>query len=270
MWPWVVGTLAAAAIALLGLRASGFLKLGGGASDPNLALNGKTHSPNLIKEGKTPDPVLQATAQTAPPILEQGATEVKMPDDVYDWLKWLEQIEKEKQALTGKQMSELMVLQTQVQGASGLTADDVKKMVDPDNNDTTAPAVEKALSMTQRMPVEWQDLQSRFNSKPPPAECAPIAQDYDGGFDAMVDQISGITNILNGAKANDNYGAADAEKDSASLSNIKREHPKSVDAEFRDTDNLVQQICDKYKVHKWFSIDTHGGGDSFLGQFGGL
>src|SRR5579863_3066475 len=120
-WPWVVGSLAAAVIALAGLRAVGLLKLGAGAPGSQLQANarapgavlreGEAAGPPILQEpGQAPPPILQTPATAPAPVLEDTAKDVTMPKEDLDWLKWLEKIEKEKQQLTATEQTQMMTL----------------------------------------------------------------------------------------------------------------------------------------------------------------
>ena len=48
-------------------------------------------------------------------------------------------------------------------------------------------------------------------------------------------------------------------KSADDVKQVGLKHRRGIDGEFQATDDLVQQICDKYQTRKWFKIDAHGG-----------
>lgn len=236
-------------LALLGLNASGRLNLGGKPPDRD----------SLVAKGELGNTTLQAKGDPGKPTL--AASQVTMPDDIRNWLEHLARIEKKKQALTGKQLEQAHELQGELQGASGLTsADDVNKMSDPDYN--SFPTIEKAGAMIQQLQPAWVDLQKEFDSVPPPKECQPIAERYDSGFDGMIETFASIGKIIDGVTLTDQKQMKSSVDDARKVGRGSR---GSIDGSFEKTDSMVQDICDKYKTHKWFKIDAHGGSTGLLG-----
>jgi len=268
-------------VALAGLRAVGLLKLGAaspnsqvraGANAPGAVLRqGENGGPPILQEpGQAPAPILQTPADAPPPILEapakapapvlgDTAKNVTMPKDIEDWLKWLEKIEKEKQLLTAKEQTQLMTMIASLQGASGLTPAGVQSLADPDNTSNTAPAMDDAQRVAREMVKAWAALKRKFDTYPPPPECVPIGTAYDNGLGGMVDNGQKLSDLLGGIAAKPEPNQDDANEAIGSAKGVGRDHPHDVDTELKATDQLVQDICDKYNTHKWFSIDAHGG-----------
>jgi hypothetical protein len=209
-------------------------------------------------------------SQAPPPVLQNTAEKITMPKDVEDWLKWLEKIEKEKQALTAKEQTQLTTLMATLQGASGLTVQGVKDLTDPDNPSNNAPAMDDAQKITKEMIEAWAKLKRRFDSYPPPTECAATGAAYDGGLQGMADNAQKIEDLMSGIAGMPEPGQADADSAIGTVKDVGQNHPHDVDAEFTSTDQLVQAICDKYETRKWFSIDSHGGAGNVFSMPGGL
>jgi len=249
---WLAAGIGAAIILLLlfGLKATGVLNFGQKPPDlSTLTARGQLPNTNLLSaEGKGSKPSLQAT-------------QITMPKDLYDWLEHLRRCEQKKEAITGEQNQQLRELQSEMQGADGLTsAEDVQKMSDPDYN--SFPTLDKATAMLNQLQPDWVALKKRFDSVPPPEECKPIAQAYDDGLQSIIDTFASIEKIVGGIDLTSKgsiQGSADDVKD------IGLHHRRGIDGNFEDTDNLVQDICDKYQTRKWFKIDAHGGSAGLMG-----
>jgi soluble cytochrome b562 len=248
---WLAIGISAAVLLLLffGLNATGALHLG--TKPPDQA--------TLNARGQLTDSTLQAKGGPTNPTL--AATRVTMPDDIRNWLEHLARIERKKQALTNKQLEQAHELQGELQGASGLTSpEDVSKMSDPDYN--SFPSIEKAGAMIAQLQPDWKDLQKEFDSVPPPKECQPIADQYDSGFDAMIETFDEIEKIVNGINLTDQKQMKSSVDDARKAGRSSR---RGIDGSFEKTDDLVQKICDKYETRKWFKIDAHGGSTGLMG-----
>jgi hypothetical protein len=101
----------------------------------------------------------------------------------------------------------------------------------------------------------WVDLRSKFQTRQPPTECLPIADRYD----QVLRETGGMMyDIL--------QAVAVAERDpSQALSVLQAMKGKSremIDAPAREADHGIAELCNRYGVAKWFSIqsDEAGGG----------
>lgn len=248
-WLAVVISAVILLMAIFGLRAAGVLHLGQKAPDTSsLQAVGSSQGSFLQNEGKGGPSVLPAAKKT-------------MPQDLYDWLQHLAKCEKHKQAITGKQLQQARELQSELGGASGLTtAEDVQKMSDPDYN--SFPTLDKATAMLNELQPDWVALKKEFDSVPPPAECKPIAEAYDSGLQNIVDMFDTVEKIVGGVNLTDQTNIRKSADDARQAG---LQHRKGIDGEFETTDDLVQQICDKYETKKWFKIDAHGGSAGLMG-----
>jgi len=249
---WLAVGVAAALILILlfGLKATGVLNFG------QKPINQAT----LTAKGQLPDTnLLQAQGSGTQPTLQ--SSRITMPQDLYDWLEHLRRCEQKKQAITGEQDQQLRELQSEMQGASGLTsADDVQKMTDPDYN--SFPTLDKATAMLNQLQPDWVALKKRFDSVPPPEECKPIAQAYDGALQNIIDTFASVEKIVSGVNLTDK---SQIQKSADDVKDVGLHHRRGIDGSFQDTDDLVQQICDKYQTRKWFKIDAHGGSAGLMG-----
>jgi len=194
-----------------------------------------------------------------PPVLENTKEAISMPKDIEDWLKWLEKIEREKQQLTAREQTQLTTMIASLQGAGGLTPAGVQSLADPDNTSTSAPAMDDAQRVAREMVKDWSALKRKFDTYPPPSECVPIGTAYDNGLAGMSDNANKLSDLLGGIAAKAEPNQDDANEAIGHAKGVGRDHPHDVDTELKATDQLVQEICDKYNTRKWFSIDAHGG-----------
>jgi len=269
-WPYyTAGAILLLLLVLFGLNAAGILKLGGKAPS-DLAVGSQTPNPNLKVPGSQVDPSLVASASLPVPQVKIPAeAPPQMPKDVFDWLKHLQRCESVKQQLTSSQEMKLETVLAQVKGAGGLTsAADVDRMTDPDTSLQQAPGSDLINGVTKQMQADWLALTQRFDSWPPPAECKPIAAAYDTGLNEIQASTADIVKILNDINTTSPDLTGDIQKAIKSEKDISANHKAGVDDQFTQTDNLVQQICSKYSVSKWFSIDSHGGSGSIFSQAG--
>lgn len=256
----VISVLGLTAI-LFGLQQAGLLRFGIKAPEANLSQNAKVPIDSLAVTAKAPDAPLAVNKEAA----------AKMPADVYAWLCHLQKVEEEKQTITGEELEQLQSMIPAMQSLGGLTsAADVDKMTDPNTDLSKTPGEDNIDSMVQNMQKKWQGLQTDLDSMPPPAECQRIHDAYSSGLAESVQTMQDIVNIVNGINTTSPTLKSDISSSQQQLHSIGKEHVTGVDNNFRMSDDLVQQICDKYSVSKWFSIDSKGGGDSLLSKFGGL
>lgn len=260
---WVaIGTALAMILAIFfGLKASGILQFG--AKNPkleSLKAEGNLSNQELLKaEGQDPSiPLLRAEGSQAPPLLNQSAQRTEMPADIRRWLEHLEAIEKRKNDLSMKQLSQMAVLaQTlKVLGGGGMgtwNEEEVGFGGDTGPSETTK-------SSFDAMRPEWNQLIQDFHSYPPPAECKPIADDYSRAISEIPGMNSDLADILAGVS---NDPAAALEK----VMKIQNTSSGVIDKYLGASDLKVGDICRKYETRKWFDIKTDVGG-GLMGKFG--
>lgn len=259
---WIaIGTALAMILAIFfGLKASGILQFG--AKNPkleSLKAEGNLASQELLKaEGQDPTiPLLRAEGSQAPPLLSQGAQRVEMPADIRRWLEHLEAIEKRKNDLSMKQLSQMAVLMQQLKVLGGGMS--ILNEEEGGYGGDTGPS-ETAKTSFDAMRPEWDQLLSDFRSYPPPAECKPIADDYNRAVTEIPGMNSDLADILAGV-AND--PAAALEK----VMKIQNTSSSVIDRYLGSTDSKVGDICRKYETRKWFDVKSDVGG-GLMGKFG--
>lgn len=241
--PWLI----AAVVLLLAGTAVLSVLVGSGRL---LSQQGETDDPELLKaQGTPPAPDLlriQGSPSGPDLIKDQGPEKKTMPRDVYEWLKHLERIEKERVEITQDQLSDALVAMTKAKmgGAMEILQDMLKE--DPDSPATPSPSADFSTAV-QRLRDSWKDLTDHFNSVSPPDECRPIRDDYDQALREtgamMMDVMDALAN-------------ADSSPEAAikSLRRMQGTSKGRIDAVAKSANRRVQEICDKYDTDKWFDI----------------
>jgi predicted nucleic acid-binding Zn ribbon protein len=230
----------------LGLRASGVLQLGANAPGDKL----------LTAKGTAPGTVLTQPGKTSSAPLTKSAERPVMPDDVMDWLKHLEKCEAMKNELEGDQDAEVSVWmeKNSVLGAG-------MGMMDPYDQSTDNEGDKEPAGYTKGKVLDlrpkWVDLITFFDSKKPPEECVPIADDFDRALNEIPGMMGDIGDILNGKN--------EPEQALQKLKKMQNGSYSDIDRYFQRCDQKVSAICDKYDVHKWFNIKGDVGGGGMLG-----
>lgn len=245
----IVSAVAVLIAIFLGLRASGVLQFGRSQANDGLQARGQSPAPDLSVRASSNTPDLGVKAE-AP----KG-----MPKDVEDWLRHLQKCERMKQELTDKQSGDLKDIAVQA-GIGGLTEDLVKQITDPDAPMPENPMWDKIREAVSKMGPEWKELKGYFDSVPPPLECQPIANSYDEGLAelpaTMNELVMTIENVGKPGHLDDEQRSQAREE----ANRIRRSHKSTIDQSFSRTDQGVADVCRKYGVIKWFSIDAGGGG----------
>ena len=266
--------VAALIAAFFGARALGLLKLGASTNPAGLRvaskgapsalqMPGDVPPPNLQQKGDAAVPNLQEPGRVDPPALQQDGTRKQMPADVRDWLNHLQECEKRKVALASDQNAEAMVAATRLQGMGGaanfLNNDGEVDPGSDENKDASQVGRDKILSF--RPP--WDQLVAFFNSKTPPAECAPLASNYNRALSELGGSMGDIADLLNGASKD----PASALKKAYAM---QGKSPQQIDKYFNGASQKYGDICQKYDTKPWFEIksDVTMGGN--LGIFGNL
>ena len=257
-WAVVLGLLGALLAAWIGLKASGALGLGGQQAQANsLQASGSGNPPVLEAQGSNQPPILRAEGNSGSPVLERAGQVVVMPDDIRAWLEHLRRTEEKRMRLAENQISEMMVSLTLLQGGDplsnlgGLLNED-----DPIDSNAKPPSIEKTTNDTLRQRKAWTELTTFFNSVPPPAECAPIRNEYDQVVRETGAMMADIVGVVADAGSNPQSALA-------SLMRMQGKSKDRVDKPAAETDGLVGEICRKYNTRKWFDIQGDVGGGMF-------
>ncbi|MCW5936972.1 MAG: hypothetical protein KIT11_06680 [Fimbriimonadaceae bacterium] len=238
---------------VLGVGLSGILFKGQGVSGP------------ATQAGEVPvAPVTQATAEPQPALQASQEVPPEMPQAILDWLKHLERIEKKRKDMSTEQMAGLLTNLAMLSGVGG-TPGVMDGLL---NNDPDALDKSPAEDIAQQAGVkraEWNTLIDDFDSLPPPPECVPIRNAYAQALGETKTMVVEVLDAISQA-------GSDPDQAVKSLMKMRGTSSNRVDVSGRQTDDLVQEICDKYRKRKWFSIagDIGGGMGNILGGLGGL
>ncbi|MGV3618094.1 MAG: hypothetical protein ACO1SV_22440 [Fimbriimonas sp.] len=254
----VIG-LIIAALVLLGGLIFGIKAFGG------LSAQGGTPDQSLNARGKTPNRVLQANADQSPPVLNKSGerpTPLTMPPDVLDWLKHLERCEAMKIEISGDQEGEMQLFLTKlsVLGADIGLQDPFDQSQDHEG-DTSPDQYSKGKVLDLR--PRWEELITFFNSKRPPAECKPLADDFNQALSEIPGMAGDVADILNGVATNPQDALEKARK-------MQNKSFSAIDRPLMMADQKLGQICAKYNTNKWFNIKSGSGSGNILGRIGGL
>lgn len=234
---------------------TGFFGLLGGSKP---ALNQQGQPQAVLPQVQSPAPVFMQEAEAAP-ITPQEAK--RMPQEILDWLKHLEETEKRRRNLSNKHMGQLAVQMAYL--SLGGTKEVIQGLLsgDPDALENKQPAQDLQRSATEKR-NEWRELNDFFKSYPPPSECVPTYNSYSVTLQETGAMMLEVLDALSQASENPE-GAI------ASLNGMKGDSSGRIDSPARETDRQVQEICDRYETRKWFTISADFGG-GLMGQMGGL
>ena len=239
------GFAALIAAAILGAGALGLLKVPG-----RLPQGGQ-----LMAAGALPPPVLQKPAQG-------------MPQDVEDWLKHLQETERRKRVLTSRQYAELSQMPAMMQlGVS--SAAQVDQLSDPDQMLDKTPQNQSLQDTIADDKPAWYRLNDFFMSKPAPAECVTIQQNYSLGLCQIGDTMGDIGKIVDSLNPMSPNLNSDVKSSKQDVYQIEQTHRETIDESFKKALYGVDDVCKKYGKTRWFDIDASGGGSDILGDYMG-
>lgn len=252
----IVASIVAGVVVVLGAFA-GFKAFG------NLGAQGGSPDPSLQVSGRGPKQVLQVNSKLPAPVLNKGderKAPLTMPADVLDWLKHLERCEAMKIEITGDQQAEAMTYLTKLNtlGAGiGLTDPYDQSSDGEEDKGPETYTKGKILDMRPR----WMELIRFFNSKKPPAECLPLANDFNQAIGEIPGMAGDLADVLNSVSSDPQAALQKVQK-------MKNQSNGGIDRYFARADEKLGRICKKYDTNKWFNIKTDIGG-GMLSSFGG-
>ena len=62
--------------------------------------------------------------------------------------------------------------------------------------------------MLQELQPDWVQLKKDFDAVPPPRECQPIADEYDGGLGSMIETFASIEKLVGENRGRSSRGLA--------------------------------------------------------------
>jgi hypothetical protein len=197
----------------------------------------------LVKPEKPAPPVMAAKADPAPPVLPADNA---MPKDVLDWLEHLRKTDAESATAARGLVGPLLKMAVINPTTMGLSQE---QMFGEDGPAVEKPPTQNLEKEVEKNRTEWARIRDFYHQLPPPAECAAIAAEYETVVSEKELMTTEIMKKVQDAST-DPQGAIDALTKSYGTSSTR------IDAAAKRADALVQQICDKYKTRKWFSLDA--------------
>lgn len=264
---WLIGGgVLLAALIGFGLG-TGFFGLMGGSKP---ALNQQANAQPILPQTQEPAPVFMQEAQPAP-ITPQEAK--RMPQDILDWLKHLEETERRFARATSSRNSAMTKEIFERLTRGGLSKEAFKELAggDLDSTELSNPT-DSVRDNTSGSSNDLSVILSFFKSYPPPSECVPIYQSYLYSMNEISAMIKETEIVL---PEIDKYVESMGEDDKGlspvieKLSQLSANSDKRADDSRRETDALVAGICAKYDTRKWFTIPGDIGG-GLPGIGGGL
>lgn len=227
---------------------------------------GETRSMQLVKS--IPGAAIMTADGSLPaePLTQQMAEKPEgMPDDIYAWLRHLEETEMRARKLMADQFGQV-IGSTLGDLYQGLLEDALEEAFDPDS-DAMGRRQSDVVQTTADFRQQWRDLGAFFDGHPVPAECAPIKSVYEQSLREIGATMGEIGDSISGPNP-----------DVSRLMQIYSNHRSGIDSKRSDADRQVARICDQYRTRKWFDIpaDPLAGSSAFgspgfgLGGLGGL
>jgi hypothetical protein len=198
----------------------------------------------------------------APPI--QTPPEKKVPKEVVDYLNFLQQVERTRQALLKDTMRAVGLAAGQAQADSLM---DMLNMAFDDNAPSTqqpkrASGVEKELSTHMQ---NWNQLVRYFDSVPAPQQCSALAGNYRAVLTTETSRINAICTTVGGT----NWSDMDSIKKSLSQLEAMKTDPNlqgGIDKAVETADTSLGDICTFYGITKPFEVKKEGdAGGSIIG-----
>lgn len=200
----------------------------------------------LAQNPQEPPPSLPAVVDPPQPSLPiEKPADVRMPDDIYNWLEHLRRTDEKLTADTNAiGMNAGIDRVSDLAGMYGQALDGNFENYEPRNNSE---------NLNAKTDKTFQELADYFDSVPPPTECLAIYNAYKISLSETEANIHKIQELTDKAFSSAMQGGSmDGVVDD--LKGIYANHKDGIDEHRRQTDVLVLQICDKYRTRKWFNI----------------
>ncbi|MBS1717438.1 MAG: hypothetical protein JSS72_06875 [Armatimonadetes bacterium] len=197
--------------------------------------------PSLLKEQAVTSPALALDSTKKPVTLAEPTDIGQMPLDIKEWLQHLQRIEESRAKLANSQVAaaaqQLISYQSQDQAAAS----------SEDSTDRSGQRKSEVVNNAQNIDSAWASLEQDFLSKNPPAECGALADAYNHVLGETRAMITEIAHAVQSA-------GSDPTAAIQSLSAMQGQSGARIDQPALASDGLLNGICNKYHVQKWFSI----------------
>lgn len=224
-----------------------------------LGKKGRSQGAMLNKTGILGGPMLDKTAKINPMMDQVAQAPGEMPADILRWLRHLQECEERRAKLTNKFISNVMSMMPGGQFGTDMTSLKNLATGDPDAPEPKA-APDALTESSVEMSKGYEELKAYFETKPPPQSCQTIADAYNRTLDETGAMFGDFQDAMNGWSENMNA--------SITKLNDMKNKSESINKYGGETDQLVQDICDKYNKKKWFSINKDFGQSGSLGMMG--
>lgn len=240
--------LAVLAAIVTGLVTSGILQFGAKKSDSTLQAS-----------GTRPTGVLQAKGTQPPPVLPVTNQKMEMPKEVEDWLNHLKMCEDRKREVVQEELPKLFALKDITKSPLSVP-EDVDTMSSPDEDLHRVPHEPLIGENTRTVKKRVTDISDTFRMKPPPdADCRELAVAFDSGLNGLADSYEYIGNVVSSVDPSSSGAQADSLSKVSELQRFMATYKANVDDQFKQANDLLNQICAKYGRKPWFDIDSSGG-----------
>ncbi len=254
--PGVVGLALLIAALIFGLKALNLTGKTAGVGNGGRVVD----APGVTGTG---GPLLDINARIKPggPVTDRSGafTPAPNPVDVIDYLKFLKDIERQRITISKKQLGRLLAMSPE------MTTLGAQSAIESGEPETSArESVRKFQQMGNEFTTEWQNLAQLFRSKPAPQSCLQLQGKYYEVLGSTTGAISKAMSAFNKAMGGDAGAALDiltGMRGSGSGS-----ASKSVAEACNSADGELGSVCDKFKIHKDFTIEDDGGGANLLGH----
>ncbi len=214
------------AVIALSLAATGALRLGGKASGGGLLVPGNGGVNGTQQAGAVAPNALVIPGKAGEPSLT--AADQRMPVDIREWLKHLKRIDDER-ANYNQEMSQKLLIRMHMGAFNpGMAENDEGANADKSKRQGE---VDSVIAETKKF---FSDLTVKFNSKPAPAACRPIAAKYQTVLLETQSMLIDIGKLMSGSQ-------------DKALTDMHYKSYKLVDGAATEADGLVAHLCAKYK-----------------------
>lgn len=189
-----------------------------------------------------PTQMVQAPAQ-APPVqvVQQPGEAAPYPADIDDYLKFLKQIETQKQTLIHKELGDALEMMVKAKGLSG--------SIEGSDYNSAVNDIGKGITFSAN---DWNQLTAQFNQRTPPDSCRDLHDKYYDHLGKIQGMIVAVNDALSKVQS-DPSGALHA------LTQMQGKASADADAAINAADDALGDICNRYRLKKDFDIKGDNG-----------
>jgi hypothetical protein len=189
---------------------------------------------------------VQAPADNPPGKMVQTPGETVNVADIDDYLTFLKQIEASKQQLIRRQMSDELVLLTQVKALSAT--------IDENDYNSTFNNANKSMNSNAQ---EWEQLTTTFNKRVPPPACVDLRNKYYDHLGKIQAAIFKVNSALSQVQSSPSTALRE-------LTDMQGKASADVDSAIQSADDALYDVCKQYNLRKEFDIKGDSGSSALL------